>query len=150
VPFYLRTGKRLSESKQMVSIILREPDGPLAGKVEADSNVLSFSLSGDGEIDVLLVAKKPGPALITEEAKAAIPLAGLDGADPLPPYVRLIHDVIIGDRSLFTRPDGLAAVWQVAAPLLNNPPPVAPYPQGTWGPAQARDLIAPDHWLLGQ
>ncbi len=150
VPFYLRTGKRLAESKQMVSIILREPDGPLAGKVEADSNVLSFSLSGDGEIDVLLVAKKPGPALITEEAKAAIPLAGLDGADPLPPYVRLIHDVIIGDRSLFTRPDGLAAVWDVAAPLLNTPPQPVPYPQGSWGPAQARELITPDHWLLGQ
>jgi glucose-6-phosphate 1-dehydrogenase len=150
VPFYLRTGKRLAESQQRVSLILREPPGPLAGKVEADSNVLSFSLSGDGEIDVTLVAKKPGPALITEEAKAAIPLAGLDGADPLPPYVRLIHDVIIGDRSLFTRPDGLAAVWQVASPLLNSPPPVAPYPQGSWGPEQARDLITPDRWLLGQ
>ena len=150
VPFYLRTGKRLAESKQLVSIILREPDGPLAGRVEADSNVLSFSLSGDGEIDVLLVAKKPGPALITEGARAAIPLAGMDGADPLPPYVRLIHDVIIGDRSLFTRPDGLAAVWEVAAPLLNTPPPPVPYPQGSWGPAQARELITPDHWLLGQ
>ena len=150
VPFYLRTGKRLAESAQKVSIILREPDGPLAGKLEADSNVLTFSLAGDGEIDVMLVAKKPGPALVTEEAKAAIPLAGLDGADPLPPYVRLIHDVIIGDRSLFTRPDGLAAVWQVAAPLLNNPPAAVPYPQGSWGPAQARELIAPDHWLMGQ
>ncbi len=112
--------------------------------------MLSFSLSGDGEIDLMLVAKKPGPALMTEEAKAAIPLASLDGADPLPPYVRLIHDVIIGDRSLFTRPDGLAAVWEVANPLLTNPPAVIPYPQGSWGPGQARDLIAPDHWLLGQ
>ena len=150
VPFYLRTGKRLADSQQKVSIILREPPGPLAGKLEADSNVLTFSLSGDGEIDVMLVAKKPGPALITEEARAAIPLAGLDGADPLPPYVRLIHDVIIGDRSLFTRPDGLAAVWQVAAPLLNNPPLPLSYPQGSWGPEQARNLITPDHWLLGQ
>jgi glucose-6-phosphate 1-dehydrogenase len=150
VPFYLRTGKRLAQSEQRVSLILREPDGPLAGRIAADSNVLSFSLSGDGEIDLMLVAKKPGPALITEEAKAAIPLSGLDGADPLPPYVRLIHDVIIGDRSLFTRPDGLAAVWEVANPLLTNPPAVIPYPQGTWGPGQARDLIAPDHWLLGQ
>jgi glucose-6-phosphate 1-dehydrogenase len=150
VPFYLRTGKRLADSQQRVSIILREPAGPLAGKLKADSNVLSFSLSGDGEIDVMLVAKKPGPALITEEAKAVIPLGSLDGADPLPPYVRLIHDVIIGDRSLFTRPDGLAAVWQVAAPLLNNPPLPVSYPQGTWGPEQARNLIAPDHWLLGQ
>jgi glucose-6-phosphate 1-dehydrogenase len=150
VPFYLRTGKRLAQSEQRVSLILREPDGPLTGKIAADSNVLSFSLSGDGEIDLMLVAKKPGPALITEEAKAAIPLAGLDGADPLPPYVRLIHDVIIGDRSLFTRPDGLAAVWEVANPLLTSPPAVVPYPQGSWGPEQARALITPDHWLLGQ
>ncbi len=34
----------------------------------------------------------------------------LHGADPLAPYVRLIHAVLPGDRSLFTRPDGLAAV----------------------------------------
>jgi glucose-6-phosphate 1-dehydrogenase len=84
--------------------------------------VLSFSLAGDGEIDLFLVAKKPGPALDLDVARASIPLASLHGADPLPPYVRLIHDVLLGDRSLFTRPDGLAAVWQVAGPLLANPP----------------------------
>ncbi len=39
----------------------------------------------------------------------AVPLAELPDAEPLPPYVRLIHDVLLGDRSLFTRPDGLAA-----------------------------------------
>jgi glucose-6-phosphate 1-dehydrogenase len=150
VPFCLRTGKRMAASQQRVSLVLREPPGPLAGKLEADSNVLSFSLSGDGEIELTLVAKKPGPALETEGAKAAIPLAGLDGADPLPPYVRLIHDVIIGDRSLFTRPDGLEAVWRVAAPLLASPPPLASYPQESWGPAQACGLVTPDHWLLGQ
>ena len=72
------------------------------------------------------------------------------GANPLPPYVRLIHDVLIGDRSLFTRPDGLAAVWKVAEPLLSNPPQIVPYAPGSWGPAQARKLIAPGRWLLGQ
>jgi glucose-6-phosphate 1-dehydrogenase len=150
VPFLMRTGKRLAESAQRVSIIVKEPDGPLEGQVDADSNVLSFSLSGDGEIDLTLVAKKPGPALVTEGTQMSLPLPTMDGADPLPPYVRLIHDVIIGDRSLFTRPDGLAAVWEVAAPLLNTPPPVIPYPQGSWGPAQANALVAPDHWLQGQ
>ena len=74
----------------------------------------------------------------------------MPGGDPLPPYVRLIHDVILGDRSLFTRPDGLAAVWEVAEPLLSNPPQVASYAPGSWGPAEARDLIAPGCWLLGQ
>jgi glucose-6-phosphate 1-dehydrogenase len=150
IPFYLRTGKRLAATEQQVSLILREPAGPLAGKLPRDANVLSFSLAGNGEIDLSLVAKKPGAALNLDIAKAVIPLSGLDGADPLPPYVRLIHDVLIGDRSLFTRPDGLAAVWKVAEPLLTAPPAVQPYAAGSWGPAAASELIAPDRWLLGQ
>ena len=95
--------------------------------------LLSFSLAGDGEISLSLVAKKPGPALDLDVAQASIPLASLRGADPLPPYVRLIHDVLLGDRSLFTRPDGLAAVWDVAEPLLSRPARVHPYPPGSWG-----------------
>jgi glucose-6-phosphate 1-dehydrogenase len=150
VPFYLRTGKRLAATEQQVSIILREPSGPLAGQLPTDTNVLSFSLAGNGEIGLSLIAKKPGPELDLESAQTSIPLAGLRGADPLPPYVRLIHDVLLGDRSLFTRPDGLASVWEVAGPLLANPPRVAPYAQGSWGPAEARGLIAPGRWLLGQ
>src|SRR5579863_612961 len=150
VPFYLRTGKRMAASAQRVSLILREPAGPLYGRLPLYGNVLSFSLAGDGEIDLSLVAKKPGPALELDVAHASIPLASLHGADPLPPYVRLIHDVLLGDRSLFTRPDGLAAVWQVADPLLTSPPPVRGYAPGSWGPAQARELVAPGHWLLGQ
>jgi glucose-6-phosphate 1-dehydrogenase len=58
--------------------------------------------------------------------------------------------VLLGDRSLFTRPDGLAAVWKTAGPLLANPPKVAPYAPGSWGPEPARKLIAPGRWLLGQ
>ena len=150
VPFYLRTGKQMAASAQRVSLILREPPGPLAGRLPRDANVLSFSMAGDGEIDLSLVAKKPGPALELDVAHASIPLATLRHADPLPPYARLIHDVLLGDRSLFTRPDGLAAVWDVAEPLLSRPPKVHPYPPGSWGPAQARELVAPGRWLLGQ
>jgi len=150
VPFYLRTGKRLAASAQRVSLILRDPPGPLSGQLPREGNVLCLSLAGDGEIDLSLVTKKPGPALDLDVGHANIPLARLPGADPLPPYVRLIHDVLLGDRSLFTRPDGLAAVWEVAGPLLSSPPPVVPYAPGSWGPAPAGDLIAPGSWLLGQ
>jgi glucose-6-phosphate 1-dehydrogenase len=150
VPFYLRTGKQLAASAQRVSLILRDPEGPLAGQLPQAANVLCFSLAGDGEIDLSLVTKKPGPGLDLDVAHATIPLASLEGADPLPPYVRLIHDVLVGDRSLFTRPDGLAAVWKVAAPLLTSPPPVKPYAPGSWGPAEAGELIAPAKWILGQ
>ena len=150
VPFYLRTGKRLAETKQRVSLILREPEGPLAGRLPGEANVLSFSLAGDGEIDLSLLAKKPGPGLELDPGRVSLPLSGLADANPLPPYVRLIHDVLTGDRSLFTRPDGLAAVWKAVGPLLENRPRIAPYPAGSWGPAKARDLIAPGRWLLGQ
>ena len=95
--------------------------------------MLSFSLAGDGEIDLSLVVKRPGPGLDLDHGTASLPLSSLRGADPLPPYVRLIHDALIGDRSLYTRPDGLAAAWKAITPLLTNPPQVASYAPGSWG-----------------
>ncbi|WAX56904.1 glucose-6-phosphate dehydrogenase (NADP(+)) [Jatrophihabitans cynanchi] len=149
VPFLMRTGKRLAFSKQRVSMILREPEGTLA-HVPKHSNVLAFSLSGSGEIDLRLVAKEPGAELNLDIAEATIALSTLPNADPLPPYVRLIHDALLGDRSLYTRPDGLAAVWRVFEPLLDAKPKPVPYAPGSWGPAEAAELAAPDGWLLGQ
>jgi glucose-6-phosphate 1-dehydrogenase len=149
VPFLLRTGKRLAFSEQRVSLILRQPNGTLA-EAPQGGNVLSFDLSGNGAIDLTLVAKRPGPELRLDPAEVRLSLDSLPDADPLPPYVRLIHDVLVGDRSLFTRPDGLAAVWETAGPLLADAPKPLGYAQGSWGPAAARDLAAPDGWLLGQ
>jgi glucose-6-phosphate 1-dehydrogenase len=149
VPFFLRTGKRLAMNEQRVSVILRTPTMPIQGLPER-SNVLAFSLSGNGEIDLSLLAKKPGPKLDVDATTARIALKDLPHANPLPPYVRLIHDVLLGDRSLFTRPDGLAAVWKVAEPLLSNRPRIATYAPGSWGPVRARKLIEPGRWLLGQ
>lgn len=149
VPFLLRTGKRLARGEQHVSLLLREPDGPLA-QLPKPSNALTFSLKGSGEIELCLVAKHPGAGLALESAQATIALSTLRSAAPLPPYVRLLHDVLLGDRSLFTRPDGLASVWEVARPLLEAKPAPLPYRQGSWGPTAAAELAAPDGWLLGQ
>jgi glucose-6-phosphate 1-dehydrogenase len=149
VPFLLRTGKRLASAGQRVSLLLRDPAGPLAS-LPKHGNLLSFSMSGDGAIDLTLVAKRPGPTLTLDVADATIPLSKLPDSEPLPPYVRLIHDVLLADRSLFTRPDGLAAAWQVADPLLRTRLEPHPYQPGSWGPAAAADLAAPDGWLLGQ
>jgi glucose-6-phosphate 1-dehydrogenase len=149
VPFLMRTGKRLARSEQSVSLILREPDGALGG-VPKHGNILGFTLSGSGQIELSLVAKKPGAELAFDVAVATIALSTLPNADPLPPYARLIHDVLVGDRSLFTRPDGLAAVWTAAQPLLSGKPAPLSYAPGSWGPPAAAQLAAPDGWLLGQ
>jgi glucose-6-phosphate 1-dehydrogenase len=149
VPFFLRTGKRMAKSAQRVSLVLRTPAAPMR-KLPPQANVLSFSLSGDGEISLSLLAKKPGVDMQVDPATVSLPLATLPEADPLPPYVRLIHDVLLGDRSLFTRPDGLVAAWKAVAPVLDTPPRLAKYAPGTWGPAKAAKLIAPHRWIVGQ
>ena len=149
VPFLLRTGKRLAQSEQRVSIVLRTPTGPFRA-LPGQANVLTFSLSGSGEISVSLLAKRPGVELDLDSATVRLPLAELPEGEPLPPYARLLHDVLAGDRALFTRPDGLAAAWKAARPLLENRPRPATYEPGSWGPARARKLAAPHGWLLGQ
>ncbi|WP_433296362.1 glucose-6-phosphate dehydrogenase [Actinoplanes sp. CA-030573] len=149
VPFLLRTGKRMAASEQRVSLVLRTPTKPFP-KLPPQANVLSFSLAGDGEVDLSLLAKKPGIAEDLEPASVGLPLAQLPDADPLPPYARLIHDVLEGDRALFTRPDGLSAAWKAVRPLLDSPPRPITYQPGSWGPPKARKLAAPHRWLLGQ
>jgi glucose-6-phosphate 1-dehydrogenase len=148
VPFLLRTGKQLHADAQQISLVFREPTGPLAAQLPADGTVLTISVSGSGAIDLRLVLKRPGPELELTTGTARLSLADVADADPLPPYVRLIHDVVVGDRSLFTRPDGLAHAWDAVTPILEGRPQVQPYARGSWGPQAADELAAPDGWLL--
>jgi glucose-6-phosphate 1-dehydrogenase len=55
---------------------------------------------------------------------------------------------MLGDRTLFTSADGIERLWAVATPLLDDPPPVQRYAQGSWGPAAAGELLAPRRWHL--
>jgi glucose-6-phosphate 1-dehydrogenase len=62
--------------------------------------------------------------------------------------VRLIHDVLVGDRALFTRPDGLEEVWEAAAEVLADHRRPEPYAPGSWGPESAVRLAEPVGWVL--
>ncbi|HEX3786370.1 MAG TPA: glucose-6-phosphate dehydrogenase (NADP(+)) [Pseudonocardiaceae bacterium] len=148
VPFLLRTGKQLARSQQVVSLLFRDPEGPLKN-LPRNGNVLQFSLAGSGKVILRMVVKEPGVTLEFDTSDAEIDLATVPNGHPIPPYARLVHDVLLGDRSLFTRPDGLADVWEVAGPLLDHKPTPFPYAAGSWGPAAADELAAPDGWLLG-
>jgi glucose-6-phosphate 1-dehydrogenase len=149
VPFLLRTGKRLAAKQQRVSLILHRPKGP-ADDVPANGNVVSLSLAGAGSVDIDVMAKKPGPDLAMAPARVSLDLSKIPGGDPLPPYVSLIHDVLTGDRSLFTTSEGLAQTWRALQPVLDARPEVHPYAPGSWGPAAANALTGEHGWLLGQ
>ena len=43
-------------------------------------------------------------------------------------YERLIRDAMAGDHTLFTTADGIERLWEISAPLLENPPPIEIYP----------------------
>ena len=72
------------------------------------------------------------------------------GADEqgLDPYERLIHDVMLGDRTLFTSSEAIERLWEISEPVLENPPPVEEYEPGSWGPEAGEQLIAPRRWHL--
>jgi glucose-6-phosphate 1-dehydrogenase len=150
VPFLLRTGKQLAASQQQVSLIFRDPeDGPLQHELPTVGNVLSVSVAGSGSVRLRVVVKEPGAEFTLTTAETELPLGAIQDGDPLPPYVKLIHDVIVGDRSLFTRPDGLASAWNAITPVLDDRPEILPYARGSWGPPAAIELADPDGWLIG-
>jgi glucose-6-phosphate 1-dehydrogenase len=156
VPFFLRAGKRMAESRHLLTLVFRAPPRrifPLDCRHVAESfgnDRLTFELGEPGSISADFLAKVPGPALRLGEARMSFSYADAFGGPMslLEPYERLIHDVMLGDRTLFTTSSGIERLWEVSAPLLGAPPAVEPYATGSWGPAAMNDLIAPRRWSL--
>ena len=149
VPFLLRTGKCLVENRQRVSVVFKDAVPGLPGQ-PGDGSILGFELSGFGEIDLGLVIKEPGPEMTLGVGRTTLPLGSATDGLSLPAYSLLLHDVLTGDRSLFTRPDGLEHVWTVADGILRNKPEPLPYARGSWGPPEAAELARPHAWVLGE
>jgi glucose-6-phosphate 1-dehydrogenase len=154
VPFYFRTGKRLAEGRHVLTIAFKQP--PLAlferSAVPTDdmqANHLTFDLGDNGSISVSFLAKTPGPDITISEARMEFRYGDAGHGGLLEAYERLIHDVLIGDRTLFTRADGIERLWEVVAPVLDDPPRLHTYLAGSWGPQAVIDeLIAPRRWHL--
>ena len=65
-----------------------------------------------------------------------------EGGEGPTPYEVLLQAAMDGDGTPFTRQDGVEEAWRVMAPLIESPPPVHPYAQGSWGPKAADQLLA--------
>jgi len=156
VPFYLRSGKRLGESRHLLTIAYARPPRrmfPLDCDQIAESfghDHLTFELGDPGSISASFLAKVPGPRIQLGEAHMKFSYADTFGGpdEALDPYERLIHDVMVGDRTLFTSSEAIERLWEVSEPVLREPPPAIPYEPGSWGPREIDDLIAPRRWHL--
>jgi hypothetical protein len=61
---------------------------------------------------------------------------------------RLLHDVMVGDPTLFTRAEQIERLWEICQPVLDDPPAPLPYARGSWGPEEALALPGPRGWRL--
>jgi glucose-6-phosphate 1-dehydrogenase len=154
VPFYLRTGKSLAAGRQVVTLGFREPTlrmFPVRARSTSSGrlNQINIDFSDPGSISARFLAKEPGPELVLGEAKMTFRYEDSFGAaNELEGYERLIVDAMNGDQSLFTSAAQVERLWEVSAPLLEHPPPIEPYPSGSWGPSSIGAVIAPHHWHL--
>jgi glucose-6-phosphate 1-dehydrogenase len=153
IPFYLRTGKALADGRRTVTIGFDEAPLSLfpshSGKDPLRPSEIVFELSDDPQVRVEVQAKVPGPAI--DLGRAALTLdveQAFDGSSGLEAYERLLHDVMLRDRLLFTRSEQIERLWEVVAPVLENPPTPEPYEPGSWGPKSALELPSPPGWRL--
>jgi len=142
VPIYLRTGKKMPETVLEVIVEFKQPPRALFGK--SQSNQVRFRLGAKDGVDISLQAKKPGTKLVTETVDLSVEFVAEFG-DRQGPYERLLRAAMLGDHFRFTRIDSVLHSWQILEDLLKNPNPVLQYEGGTWGPAEAQDLI-PGGW----
>jgi glucose-6-phosphate 1-dehydrogenase len=145
VPFYIRTGKLLPVTQTEVRLVLKHPPR------------LGFGILGDElpEPDQLVIKLDPTTgirfSLRARRAESRVPeCVDLDmefadqGGEGPTPYEVLLLAALHGQRTRFTRQDGVEEAWRVMQPLLDAPPPVHPYAPGSWGPEAANALTA-DH-----
>ena len=153
VPFYLRTGKRLAESQRIISIAFREPPKSM---FPADSGIgaqgpdhLTFDLADAARTSLSFYGKRPGPGMKLDKHSLQFAMNDTEQiGDVLEAYERLILDAMRGDHTLFTTAEGIERLWEVSVPLLDAPPAVRAYAQGSWGPNAIHQLIAPHAWRL--
>jgi glucose-6-phosphate 1-dehydrogenase len=156
VPFFLRSGKRLAETRHLLTVAFKEPPrrmfsldkSHLADPFGCDH--LTFELGNPGSISTSFLAKVPGPTMRLGQAHMHFSYADSFGGpeQALDAYERLIHDVMVGHRTFFTTSEAIERLWEVSEPVLRDPPPLEPYEPGSWGPKSIDALIAPRRWHL--
>ena len=153
VPFYLRTGKSMGEGARIISIAFREPPKSMfpndSGIGLAGPDHLTFDLRDASRMSLSYYGKSPGPGMRLQKLSMQFDTAETADADEvLEAYERLIYDACRGERTLFTTASGIERLWEVSAPLLDNPPPLQMYDVGSYGPNSVEELIEPRRWRL--
>jgi glucose-6-phosphate 1-dehydrogenase len=153
VPFYIRAGKTMPVTVTEVRIVFEHP--PRLGfaadhQRRPGPNQLVLRIGPMPGARIQLEAKAPGEMAL-RDVHLDMDLASEGGEGPTP-YEVLLYGAMHGDRTQFTREDAVEQTWRILQPLIDAPPPVQSYAQGSWGPDAASHLVARsggwrDPWL---
>jgi glucose-6-phosphate 1-dehydrogenase len=151
VPFYLRTGKRLTKRVTEIAIQFKRPPYLLfqnSGAEQIQPNVLSLRIQPNEGISVRFIAKVPGQEMRLRSVNMDFLYGSSFGVEPPEAYERLLLDAMVGDATLFTRIDETELAWQLVDTIVaawdKTQTHIAQYEPGTWGPKEADALIERD------
>lgn len=151
VPFYLRTGKRLSRRySEIVIEYRRQPFSLFANDPNELTNKLVIHLQPEESISLHTLNKKPGLTSKLRLQPVELHLTGESQArdERYDAYERLLLDALNGDQTLFMRRDEVETAWHwidsIIAAWEENATPIKSYNSGTMGPSAATALVAVD------
>ena len=154
VPFYLRTGKRLSRKLTEIAVTLR-PVPHLAfqseGSLGVQPNQIILTVQPDEGVSVSLGAKIPGTRMRIRPVNMEFHYGTSFLSESPEAYERLILDAMRGDATLFTRNDEIEALWGIIDPILagwgaDTTSPMPQYVAGSAGPVVAEQLLGETTW----
>jgi glucose-6-phosphate 1-dehydrogenase len=147
VPFYLRTGKCMPDSRATIAIRFKKPPQELFKNTDiggSHANWILMGLQPDNTIRIELQAKEPGLELSAHTVGLET-IETEDSKHKLDAYEALILDAIIGDRSLFLRADEVDLAWKAVDPIINKWSKeqdfIHTYKAGTWGPEEVTRIF---------
>jgi glucose-6-phosphate 1-dehydrogenase len=150
VPFYARTGKRLSRSLTEIAVHFKRTPQALFARRSDDQiepNVIVLRIQPDEGIVVTFGAKRPGAEMHTSTVQMDFCYQKSFGVRLPAAYETLLLDVMQGDATLFIRRDEIEAQWKLITPILEawshqRPPEFPNYAAGSEGPGEADSLPA--------
>ena len=148
VPIYLRTGKRLTKRVSEIALQFKDVPQQLFPDEAPSPNVLALRIQPDQGVSLRFEAKRPGPKIQMQPVNMDFRYGSAFGMETPEAYERLLLDCMVGDQTLFTRADEVEEAWRVVMPVLKgwqeNKVPLTFYESGSWGPAEAHQLIKQD------
>ena len=149
VPFYLRTGKRMTKRMSEIAVTFKDVPHVLFN-VQRDAplepNVLVLRIQPDEGLSLRIASKLPGSKVRISPVKMDFSYGTTYSEQSPEAYERLMLDVMAGDATLFMRRDAVETSWSWVMNIFegweqNSARPLPEYPAGSSGPIEADRLL---------